>query len=241
MAYIERRVYAGKTVEIKRYHTRQQKSKGQPRIRKEPTTEERQKSNLKQAEEKLRQKLNENFSENDLLVTLSYSKENGNKTRTAEQMKEDKKLFFRELRKKYKAEGGEMKFVYVAEIGPLGSRHHHVVLSGIDPKIIKDCWPYGFADFKYLDKSGNYKKIASYFIKYSEKTFRTVGKLAGQRYSCSRNLREPKVRKTVITKADTFAKNVRAPKGFYLDKESERFGVDMYGNVFHQYILVRLE
>lgn len=241
MAYIERRVYAGKTVEIKRYHTRQQKSKGQPRIRKEPTTEERKEANLRQCEEKLRWKLNENFSENDLLVTLSYSKENGNKTRTAEQMKEDKKLFLDELRKKYKAEGRKMKFVYVAEIGPLGSRHHHLVLSGIDPKIIKDCWPYGFVDFKYLDNSGNYKKIASYFIKYSEKTFRTVGKLAGQRYSCSRNLREPKVKKTVVTKADTFAKNVRVPKGYYIDKESERFGVDMYGNAFHQYILVRLE
>ncbi len=241
MAYIERRVYAGKTVEVKRYHTRNQKSKGQPRIRKEPTTEERKEANLRQCEEKLRQKLNENFSENDLLVTLSYRKENGNKTRTVEQMREDKRLFLRKLRKCYRDAGKELKFAYVPEIGPLGSRHHHIVLSGIDPKIIKDCWPFGFVDFKYLEKSGNYKKIASYFIKYSEKTFRTVGRLAGQRYSCSRNLREPKVKKTVVSKADTFAKNVRVPKGYYLDSESERFGVDLYGNAFHSYILVRLE
>lgn len=241
MAYIERKVYSGKTVEVKRYHTRTQKSKGSSRIKREPTTEDREKSNLKQCEERLRWKLNTNFSENDLLVTLSYSKENGNKTRTAEQMKEDKRLFFRKLRKCYRDAGRELKFVYVAEIGPLGSRHHHAVLSGIDPKLIKDCWPYGFVDFKYLDSSGNYKKIASYFIKYSEKTFRTVGKLAGQRYSCSRNLSQPKIKKTVVTKADTFAKNIRVPKGFYLDSESEQFGVDIYGNAFHQYILVRLE
>ena len=68
-----------------------------------------------------------------------------------------------------------------------GAAHLHIVVNGIDhiSHIIRDLWEKGWICIKPLDKSGQYRKLAGYFIKYSDKTMKTEQGFINKRY-CSR-------------------------------------------------------
>lgn len=235
MSYVRQEVYAGSTVEVKLYHTYKRSKKGERRAAKaEVTTEQMKEVNRRNAEAALRWKLNENFTGNDFLITLTYKRDI--RPRDFDVLKKHTKEFFRKMRLFYRQKEKEMKYVYVYEVGSLGAMHTHIVLNEIEIKLIKAAWKYGYVHIDPLDDSGNYRKIASYFIKYSDKTFRTVGSAMGKRYSCSRNLREPTIKRHVIY-ASTFKKIPREKAGFVLDKESVQSGFDCFGYEFFSYIL----
>lgn len=242
MSYVEQRVYAGKTVEIKRYHRYRNMPKGEKRgQRLKETTVYQEEVNRKNSEDKLRWILNTNFVGGDFHLVLRYKHQKGEPYRTAEEMQADMKRFLRNMRARYKKRDLEFKYVYVFEIGVRSSRHIHIVLNQIGMEEIRKCWPHGYVTCTPLDSSGDYRLLASYLIKYSDKTFRNVGRLQGKRYSCSRNLAQPVIKRKIIKRSSTFRDEAIPQRGYYIDTDTIESGVDFFGYGFFKYTMVRLE
>ena len=96
-----------------------------------------------------------------------------------------------------------------------------------------------------LDDTGNYAKLASYLIKYTDKHRKKEdGALQKKRWSRSKNLKVPEPQIEVISERSTFQTKPKAIKGYYVDKDSVRCGThspEYYGYGFVRYILVKLE
>lgn len=251
MPYVERVTRAGKTIEIERYFTSRYKKRGIKRGDKvKPTREEQKKVNTREAERKLRILLNANFGYSDFHLELDYIRKNGEEPRSKEQMRQDMDIFLRECRKEYKKAGIEFKYVHVMEIGQKGARHHHLVINKIDTEILQRCWYKAYEGHNRikvfpLDDTGNYAKLASYFIKYTDK-HRTEadGALQGKRWNASKNLIRPVPEIQIINDREWFRTEPVAPKGYYIDQDSVEKGVhspEYYGYGYMRYRLVKLE
>ena len=251
MPYVERVTRAGKTIEIERYFTSRYKKRGIKRGDKvKPTREEQKKVNTREAERKLRILLNANFGYGDFHLELDYIRKNGEEPRSKEQMRQDMDIFLRECRKEYKKAGIEFKYVHVMEIGQKGARHHHLVINKIDTEILQRCWYKAYEGHNRikvfpLDDTGNYAKLASYFIKYTDK-HRTEadGALQGKRWNASKNLIRPVPEIQIINDREWFRTEPVAPKGYYIDQDSAEKGVhspEYYGYGYMRYRLVKLE
>ena len=89
--------------------------------------------------------------------------------------------FLRKLRGIYKKQDIVLKYVWVPEVGPRGGSHIHIVITAIDLRLIQEIWPHGGMYIEPLRADRNYRKLAEYFIEYSEKTRKTFGgKQAGR-------------------------------------------------------------
>ena len=143
------------------------------------------------------------------------------------------------MRKIYKAEGKELKYVETAEVGERGATHLHMVVNDIDQRKISRLWKYGFVNIKPLDSTGQYRKLANYFIKYYQKTRGTSDQIQKKAYNCSRNLIRPEPKKRVMS-GKRIREVIRVPKGWYLDKETKASGVNADGYEYLRYTLVRL-
>lgn len=251
MPYVERITRAGKTIEVERYFTSRYKKPGIKRGDKvKPTKEQQVKVNTRQAERKLRILMNANFGYGDYHLELDYIRKKGQPDRTKEQMRKDIDVFLRECRKEYKKAGLELKYIHVMEIGERGARHHHLVINKIDTEILQRCWYKAYEGHNRikvfpLDDSGNYAKLASYFIKYTDKHRKDEdGALQGKRWNCSKNLVRPEPEIRVITDRQWFKAEPREIKGYYVDKDSVSKGVhspEYYGYGYFRYTLVKLE
>lgn len=245
--YVESVTVAGATIEIERYYTSRYGRKGQKRRQKQkPTTEQQREINNRRAEKKLRRLINANFSPGDYHLTLSYRKNPGDPERTPEDMKEDIRKFLRGLRKDAKAAGKELKYIHVPEIGERGARHHHLVINKLDSDLITKNWPHGFVGIYPLDTSRNYRKLASYLIKYSNRVVGTEYEISGKRWNASRNLIHPSPQVTVITKREYFKQVPVIPRKYRdryeLDKSTIESGEisDEYGGYqYLRYTLMR--
>lgn len=251
MPYVERVTRAGKTIEVERYFTSRYKKKGIKRGDKvKPTKEEQKKVNTRAAERKLRILLNANFGYGDFHLELDYIRKKGEEPRSKEQMRQDMDIFLRECRKEYKKAGIEFKYVHVMEIGQKGARHHHLVINKIDTEILQRCWYKAYGGHNRikvfpLDDTGNYAKLASYFIKYTDK-HRTEadGALQGKRWNASKNLIRPVPEIQIISDREWFRTEPVAPKGYYIDQDSVEKGVhspEYYGYGYMRYRLIKLE
>lgn len=247
MPYVEVTTKAGNTIEIERYYTSRYQKKGQGRAEKsKPTGEEQKKINTRLAEKKLRRLMNANFDGNDYHVILPYIHKAGEPYRSKEEMRDDIDKFLRSLRKAYKAEGRELKYIHVMEIGTRGARHHHLVISHIDPSVISKAWKHSRPQIFPLDPSGQYAKLAAYFIKYTDKTMNTPEELQGKRWNCSRNLVHPKGKVKIISSRGWYREEPSVPgkykKDYYIDKDSVRVGVhspEYFGYGFMSFTLVK--
>ena len=249
MPYVERITKAGKTIEIERYFTSRWRKKGITRGDKvKPTKEEQKKVNTRKAERTLRLALAENFKDGDYHIDFGYIRKKGIPPRNRKQMRKDADVLLRELRKEYKKAGIEFRYIHVMEIGEKGSRHHHMVIPHFDTKIIQACWKKAYSEnskihFHPLDTNGDYSKLASYLIKYTDRTIKTEGALMGKRWSCSKNLRKPKEHYRII-KADKYREEPKPRKGYYIVKDSVEVGVhspEYYGYGFMRFRMVQLE
>ncbi len=242
MSYVEQTVYAGMTVEVKKYHRYKNRPRGEPRAKKvKETSLQQEEVNRKNSENRLRWLLNTNFKGGDYHLVLRYKHKKGEPYRTPEEMKEDKKKYLRLMRAEYGKKDLKFKFVYVFEIGARSSRHIHIVQNQIDMNIVRKCWPHGYITCTPLDNNGDYRLLAAYLVKYSDKTFRNVGALMGKRYSCSRNLEEPIIKRKIIKRSSTYREHIPDMKGYFLDVDSIESGVDAFGYSFFKYTMVRLE
>lgn len=240
MGYFKTTVKAGKTVEVTKSFTTRI---GVPvRGKKEkPSPEEIEKVNRMNAERTLRLKINANFGEDDLFVTLTYRKE---ERPEPGQAKKDIKKFIDSLRKEYKKKGVPMKWICVTEYLNKAIHHHLLVnhMEGEDvPKWVRRLWKFGRPDFKFLDNTGQYKDLAAYLIKETSKTFRENDGGKKQRYSCSRNLVMPKPKTKIIKKANKWLPDPKPVKGYYIDKDTVYNGVDPFtGREYQKYTMVQI-
>lgn len=236
MPYIKSVCRAGKTKEIAKYYTRRYHPKGEKRTPKENlTTEQQKKVNERCAVRKLTRILNANFDETSWYVTFSYKKENRPDT---EGLKRHKRELLKQLRKCYRQQKKELKYVETSEVGERGAVHIHMIINDIDIRDIKGLWKYGFVSAKPLEGTGQYRKLAEYFVKYHQKTKGTDEQIQKKAYNCSRNLVRPEpIRK--IMHRERFRKEIQIPKGWYLDKESVREGITADGYEFLYYTLIQ--
>ena len=249
MPYVERITKAGKTIEIEKYYTSRYKKPGIKRgDRVKPTEEQQEKINTRQAERKLRVLMNANFGYGDYHVVLDYIRKKGEPERSREEMRRDMDVFFRELRKEFKKQGKELKYIHVMEIGQKGARHHHLVINQIDTKIIQKCWYKAYEGHNRvkvfpLDDSGNYAKLAAYFIKYTDTHKKNAdGALQGKRWNASKNLIRPEPEYRIITERASFRCDAKPIKGYYVDQDSIVRGVhdpEYSGYGYFRYILVK--
>lgn len=210
---------AGKTKQHTYYYaTRTDTKEGSRRGKENRTSEAQKKVNSRLAVKKLTWILNENFDGTSLYVTWSYAKEK--RPTGKEELRTDIDKLLRNIRKEYKAAGNVVKYVWAPEVGERGAMHIHMVLNAIEIKRLKRCWDKGWIDIKPLDDSGQYRKLASYFVKYSEKTMKTCEGLSGKRYNPSKNLKIPQPTKTTVRSKNAYNHTIQIPQGWYLDKES---------------------
>lgn len=243
MAYMKWTCRAGRTKLVQKYYCYHAQPRGRTRAPKGRKTSEAQKKvNNRQLERKLTVLLNENFDKDCWYLTFDYSI--ANRPRTPEELHSHEEKLLRDLRKIYKKQELPFRYVWTAEIGQKGGSHIHVVVSPINMQLLRDVWPYGYITIKPMDRSGQYSKLASYFIKYFQKTRGTDQALQKKSYNCSRNLVRPK-EVTKAMKGNRFDNRVTVPAGWYLDKQAYpegdgvKYGVTEDGYEFMHYILVK--
>lgn len=236
MPYIKSVCRAGKTKEIAKYYTRRFQPKGEKREpKKKETTEKQHKINDRQLVRKLTRILNENFDDTSRYVTFSYTKEN---RPDMDRLINQKRELLKKMRKAYKDDGQELKYVETTEVGERGAVHIHMVINDIDMRKIEKLWRYGYVSSKPLDSSGQYRKLAEYFIKYFQKTRNTSAQIQKKAYNCSRNLKRPEPQRRAM-RGNRFSKVINIPSGWYLDKESVREGITEDGYEFFYYTLIK--
>lgn len=245
MPYIEETCIAGNTIERYKYYSPGAHPKGERREKKEkPSKESVKKANLKRAERKLRRLMNTNFKDGDYSLTLDFYKEQ--RPGNSEDMQGMVQTFLKRLRYRYKKAGKQMKYIYVKEVGPKGARHIHMVLNKCDTDWIRECWTYGGIHIDPMFTEGQYSKLASYFVKYEEKTQETEkgitpSQRVGKYFYPSRGLEQPIIKKKKI-RAGHFSKRITVPDGYYLDKDSVFEGISEYnGYEYFGYTLIRNE
>lgn len=241
MAYIEEICVAGKTVEVSKYYSvRCPGAKGEKREpRKDVTTEAQKRVNQRRAETKLRRLMNTNFNDGDYLIRFDFSK---NIPKDSEEMQKITSAFIKNLRRKLKKLGKEFKYIYVKEVGKRGGRHIHMVMNKCDTDLIRQTWTHGGIHIDPLFTNGQYADVASYFIKYADRTEQTEGgELIGKRWYASRNLKKPKIIKKIIS-ARNFRKEARPRKGYMVEPGSVRSGFsEVTGFEYFTYRLIKTD
>ena len=187
-------------------------AKGNTRRKKKykPTSEMQAKLNQRNAERTLTRILNANFGEEDISVTLTYSKDY--LPESFENAEKDARNFLRRV-KRLRAKKGIDEIKYVLIPGP-GRFHFHIPMNGgIDDRELQKLWPYGYCNtihFQFNENGieGHARYIAKQFedsgeidifdmfdineetgeVIENEKSKRAKGK---RRYSCSKNIIRP--------------------------------------------------
>ncbi len=240
MGYYKTTTKAGATVEVTKSYTKRigVKSKGS---KSKATPEEMEKINQMNAERTLRLKINANFVEGDPYVTLTYPR---NKRPTPKEAKNNITKILGSMRKIYRKLGTELKYVNVTEYKNKAI-HHHLIINQIPDhdaaKIVRKLWKFGRPHFQFLDDTGQYKKIAAYFIKETSKTFKENDGGHMQRYSCSRNLVMPVSKTEIIKKAKKWLPDPKPKKGYYIDQDTVYNGIDPFtGREYQKYTMVQI-
>lgn len=238
MPYIKEVCVAGNTIEVCKYYTARYHDKGKTRQAKEkPSTDKQKEMNQRRAEKDLRRLMNTNFKDGDYLVRLDFSR--AKLPRGSEEMQTIIAGALRKLRNLMRKDGMELKYIYVKEVGKRGSRHIHMMMNKCETDLLRKVWPHGGIHIDPLFSDGQYRKIASYFIKYAGKTEETEGRLIGKRWYGSRNLEKPIIRKSVMSPS-RFKEKPKIENGYYLEKDSEAAGISEYtGFLYYTYTLIR--
>lgn len=242
--YLKRTYTYGNRKEIRKYHTYKFNCKeGKRSPRRRPTPEEMEKVNERNAVRKLKRLLINNFSHGDAHVVLTYRPA---ARPTVEESKKIIKKFMGRLRKVYRENGLELKWVMVTEWEGK-SLHHHLALNYIDnmTKVLSDAWTWGGVHMTPLYPDYDYEGLAEYFVKETNETYRKKNNPYKQRWTCSRNLKRPEETVEII-KADSWRKEPKVPKeleaeGYVLDKQSVHVGTDAFGYPYQEYQFIKYD
>lgn len=234
---------AGATVEIVKCIPKEFR-KGALRDKTKKSKEDINKANMNQAARKLARKINANFRPGDLHVILTYRKEDRPDRKQAQK---NISKFLADMRERYRKAGYQLKYIMVTEYKNTAIHHHliiNMITSGKETTLtyIRKLWKgRGSPKFVQLYDNGEYKRLAEYLVKETEKTFRDPDCPVKQRYSCSRNLITPKpIRRTRETKRG-WKKEPKPRPGYYIDRDSLYNGFDRLGYPYQRYVMVKLD
>lgn len=235
-------IRAGNVCETIKSYTKFKGGNQRRGARKQKTPEQMEKQNYRNAVKKLTRLLNCNFHDGDLWVTLTYKKD---KRPLPKEAKKQIRNFIKRIRCGFKKKRESLKYITVTEYKNKAI-HHHLVINNPDginvAKLLQEKWKmYGIVHIKPLYSNGQYKELAEYMVKETEKTFREQDGGRMQRWSSSRNLKKPKVRCRIV-RASRWNPQPKAKKGYVLDVDSIVNGVNAYtGREYQTYTMVRLE
>lgn len=224
-------------------------AKGEKRQAKERASPERiRKQNQRNREKRLRRKIKANFQPGDLWITLKYPK--GTRKPLGE-VKKDFKRFRDALRKAYRRQGEELKYIYRMEIGRRGGIHIHILVNRVSGKpdtdvIAQRAWKYGRIHFESIYEQGGYEDLADYITKQpDEEIDRQISLFPEEErkqlisYSCSRNLKDPVPEQKEYrhwTMRKILMWGPEPTKGYYIDPDSVVQGVNPFtGMSYLQY------
>ena len=229
-------------------------AKGDKRAKKRKATEEQiKKQNQRNKEKRVWRKIRANFKEGDYWNTLKYQE---GTRKPLEEVYKDLKRCLDHVREDYKKLGEVFKYIYRIEIGKRGGIHIHLLCNRINGKdsdlILKKRWNCGTIHFQTLYEVGGYKRLANYLTKQLKEEeyeqlslFEEQEKKKLMKYSCSRNLVEPKAESKLYTHwtMRKILKNGPVPtKGFYIDENSIVHGINPYtGMSYYHYTEYRIE
>ncbi len=241
MPYVKEKCRAGQTIEYRYYYTyRYNDGGGRRRAKYQHTPEAQQEVNRRKAVRECTRLLNANFCPGDLYITYTYRKDARPHGEVA--MRRQVKTLLDRLRRICRRNGSELKYIWTAEVGERGASHIHMVLSGTtSAREIQKAWSYGYIRVIPLDDTGQYRRLAEYLVKYAKKTEKAIGHPIGHRYNPSRNLRRPELERTAILGRRRIPEVIPVPKGWYLDKETEKRGINANGYEYLSYTLVKID
>lgn len=237
MRYVQETCVCGRVIEVTKYHDwnhgRRNSCRG-PRRRKTP--ESMQQVNERNAEKKLRRKLNAGCLPGDYHITLTYA---GGTPPSPEEAMRRFKNYIKRLARLYKKHGFELRWLAVTEYKNKRIHHHLILNQGPDLLAIVNKWDHGRPKVTLLDETGQYAALAHYLIKETRKTFRDKETVQKKRWSCSKNWPEPQITKKVI-KRERWAREPRPRKGYVLEKDKTVEGFTDDGYPYQFYSMVKI-
>lgn len=234
---------AGATIEVIKCIPRGCRGGAGREPQRKKTSEEMQEANMRQAARKLARKINANFRPGDWHITLTY------KGKAAPEPQEAQKAVVKlvdRVRGRYRKMGFPLKYILVTEYKRKRIHHHLIINQVNDGKettvgMIRKLWnEWGRLYAVPLYEDGEYQKLADYLVKETEKTFRDPDAPFRQRYSCSRNLVNPKPECRNRETKTGWKKDPKPRAGYYILQESLYNGFDKMGYPYQRYVMVKI-
>lgn len=184
--FLRETVYvAGEYIEGDIYPVFQPPGKRRKKCR--PTSAIQARLNQRNAERKLTRLIHANFTERDLTLHLTYRQDT--LPDTVDAAKKDVQNFIRRAKRKYRAAGIEVKYIYVTEKSSSGRVHHHLIISGgVDRDDLEALWGKGYANSHRLQLND---EGAAPLAKYVTKQHKV--RWSYKRWTGSRNLVQPEM------------------------------------------------
>ena len=225
-------------IEVQEYHTAKYGAPGQERIKKKkPTPEQVEKINQEQKERKARHRLRKYFDTNDYFTCLTYARDSRPLDMTA--AKEDFRKFLKRIRGEYKKRGAPLYWMRNIEVGTKGGWHIHMVINRIPDTdvILAKAWTHGRTVNQLMYEKGEFRELAGYITK----TPKTDPRLRETNFNSSRNMPLPEPKQKIYRRWKTW-REIKPPKGFYLDQDSVSEGTNpVTGYPYREYTLLRLQ
>lgn len=224
----ERQHYAGDYLEIDFLPFRNVLSRRGRKRKAKPTSEAQAHINQLNRERELYMLIHENFTRNDYAIHPTYSP--GFYPSDAETALKDRRNFILRLKRLYKRFGiSEFKYVAVLEQGSsTGRYHHHMIISGGVPReLVEECWGMGTCNCDRLQFSEQgVIGLSKYIVKSADSSENNeLKKCTFKAFSCSRNLKRPKLPKEKIVSKKVF-------NNLWDDFENRRIFEDRYKDYF---------
>jgi len=209
-------IFAGGVI-FQRKIEKRRRGKGETRMPKaNPTPEAVKKLNFRNSVRTLLIKLLHNFMPGDYHLVCTYR----GLPPTKEEARDNIRGMKRRMRTKYKANGEIFKWIETTEYKNKRIHHHLVVNAGISISDIQAMWEeYGSVHVRVLRKDRDWRKLAEYLVKETQRTFRDPDAYGRHRYTCSRNLTMPEVFETSIPYSELGEEPKPLP-GYYIDRDS---------------------
>ena len=221
--------------------------------KKKPTPEQIRKQNQINRENRLRRQIKLNFLPTDIWATLKYPK--GTRKPLGE-VKKDFKRFIDRMRRWYRKRKVPLKYVYRIEIGKHGGIHVHILVNRIagDPEaelLLEKAWDPGGVYRTSIKEYGGYRYLANYIAKPPDEEvwqqlslFPLDEQKQLREYNCSRNLKEPRPRRSKAshwTMRRLLQDGPKPTPGYYIDQDSIVCGTNPYtGMSYYRYTEVRI-
>lgn len=235
MHIVERRIYAGCTLEIQRYLTETVRagsgSGPNPRFK---NPEDRKEFMLARSRRKFERLVNQNFTPAGFYCTFTFDEEN--ECHTVEETNYLRGLFTRRLRRKYP----DAKIVSVIGKGKKTHRYHaHMLIEGIPEDFVRSQWTYGdvvrvdhLREHNYydgVDHGRDYTALADYMLNH------WTPEQGQRKWKGTRNLKQPEIEVIKESAGEAVKRSFHdskvpdTPEGYmFVDAKETKYGFNCF-------------